>query len=101
MNEAKLYYTPPSDEAFEDMRKACIDLWNTYDNSAGYVDEKTERIKVIHNVGDNFMYMFAMLDMNNQRKVAAKIAPETLEAVRERMVSDGNPEYLIKETLGI
>ena len=98
---AKLYYTPPSDEAFEDMRKACIELWNTYDNSGGYVDEKTERIKVIHNVGDNFMYMFAMLDINNQRKVAAMLAPETKEAVRERMIDGGNPTYLIEEILGV
>ena len=86
----KLYYTAPSNEAFEDMRKACIAEWETHDNSYDYVDKKTKRIKVIENVGDNFMYMFAMFDMNNQRKVAEKLSSETKEALRARMIDGGN-----------
>lgn len=92
---SKLYYTAPSDEAFEDMRKACIEVWGQYDNEFGYVDEKTSRIKEIGNVQDNFMYMLAMFDHINQRKVVEKLSEETKQAVRERMLDGGNePSYL-------
>lgn len=92
---SKLYYTAPSDEAFEDMRKACIEVWGQYDNEFGYVDDKTGRIKEIANVQDNFMYMIAMFDHINQRKVVAKLSEATKQAVRERMIDGGNDaEYL-------
>lgn len=95
-----LYYTPPTETAFEDMKKSCIELWRTKGNAGGYSDEKIHRIENIQNISDNFMYMFAMLDINNQRIVADKLSPETKKAVRERMVDGGNPEYLINQVLG-
>lgn len=93
--EAKLYYTAPSNEAFEELRKAAIEVWQQYDNEYGYVDEKTAAIVNIRNVSDNFMYMVAMFDINNQRKLAEKLSPATRLAVRERMIDGGNPEWLI------
>ena len=91
---SKLYYTAPSDEAFEDMRKACIEVWGQYDNEFGYVDDKTGRIKEIANVQDNFMYMIAMFD-HQSTKVVAKLSEATKQAVRERMIDGGNDaEYL-------
>lgn len=86
----KLYYTPPTDIAFEEMRKASIEVWGEYDNEYGYVDEKTKRIKEIGNIGDNFMFMFAMFDHINQKKVVEKLSEETKKELRERMVDGGN-----------
>lgn len=85
-----LYYTPPSDASFEDMKARAIALWNTYDDMYGYATEKTERIEHITNVGDNFMYIFAMFDMENQRKIVNQIHPDTRKDLRERMIDGGN-----------
>lgn len=86
---AKLYYTAPPDEAFNDMKRVAIAVWNTYDNEYGYADEKIERIKDIANVKDNFMYIFAMFDIDNQRFVASRLKKETREAVKARMIDGG------------
>ncbi len=95
MNDSKLYYTPPSDECFEDLKKSAISLWSTMGDEPSYSKEKIGRIKDIANIKDNFMYMFAMFDINNQRKVGASIRDETREAINERLVSGGSPEYLL------
>jgi hypothetical protein len=78
-----LYYTAPSDEVFEEIRQAAIRLWQTYDNQFGYVDEKVNAIKDIANVGDNWMYMVAMFDDQNQGKLFATLKPETVALIRE------------------
>ena len=87
----KLYYTAPSDEAFEEMRKTAIEVWGQYkDSPGGYMKEKVDRIKDIKNVQDNFMHILAMFDQNNQRKVIELLTFSTQQAVRERMLSGGN-----------
>ena len=40
----KLFYTPPKDECFEELRTICIRFWRTFDE-VEYVDEKINRIK--------------------------------------------------------
>ncbi len=100
MNEdAKLYYTAPSDECFDDMKKACTEVWNTMGNDGGYRDEKIGRIKDIGNIQDSFMYMLAMFDINNQRRVAGLLSEETKSAVRERMLAGGNDPHYINNIL--
>jgi DNA-binding MltR family transcriptional regulator len=94
----KLYYTPPSDQEFEEVKKASMQLWEDVDtdkDAYGYATEKKNRIKDITNVEDNFMYMVAMFDDENQALLAEKLSPETRKAIRERMIDGGNPEYLI------
>lgn len=90
---AELYYTPPSDEIFAEVKKAAIEIWETYDNTYGYVDEKVGRIKDIGNVGDNVMYIVAMFDLSNQAKLGAKLSEEAKEAVRARMIDGGMEPY--------
>ena len=97
----KLYYTPPSQEIFEDLRDKAIALWRTYDNSYGYADEKVNAIQGIANVGDNFMYIFAMFDHSNMRKIAQSILPETKEALRLRLEDGGNDVFFINDVLDI
>ena len=94
-HEAKLYYTAPSDECFEDLKKHAIALWSTMGDEPSYAEEKIGRIKDIKNIQDNFMYMFAMFDMGNQRKVARELKEETKKAINERLLSGGSPEYLL------
>ncbi len=97
--DTNLYYTAPSDAAFEEMKKECVTQWETHDNSHGYVDEKVGRIKDIRNIQDNFMYMFAMFDQYGQRAIANRLSPETKKDVRDRMVAGGNAEWVINEIL--
>jgi hypothetical protein len=94
---AKLYYTPPTDKQFNELKEKAIEVWReNYDDAYGYVTGKVNQIKDIGNVQDNFMYMVAMFDINNQALLAVKLSPETRKAVRERMIDGGNPpEYII------
>jgi 3-methyladenine DNA glycosylase/8-oxoguanine DNA glycosylase len=96
MEDSKLYYTAPTATAFAEMKQECLEQWATHDNTYGYVDEKTKRIKDIANTQDNFMYMLAMFDQGGQRSVISRLSPETKEAVRERMISGGNDEYILR-----
>ena len=95
---SKLYYIPPTDEQFNELKEKAIELWKEVDtdnDKYGYASEKIGRIKDIKNVEDNFMYMVAMFDMYNQRKLIQKLSKETKEAVRERMIDGGNPPNYI------
>lgn len=92
-----LYYQPPSDEIFENMRHCAMIVWNRKDNTYGYVDEKLARIKDIKNVQDNFMYIFAMFDLGNQRECSFLLEDETKDALRARLRDGGNSEHMIDE----
>jgi len=89
MNEAKLYYTAPEDKIFEEVKSKAIEIWKTYDNKFGYVDEKVDRIKEIRNVKDNLMYIVAMFDSYNQFKLSAMISPESRQAIHDRIIDGG------------
>lgn len=93
MNDAKLYYTAPSDQVFEDMKKACLEVWKQYENEPGdYYESKVSQIKDIGNIKDNFMYMFAMFDSINQRKCVDLLNEQTKQELRERIIDGGNDE---------
>ncbi len=94
MKEVRLYYTPPDDDQFDDMKLACARLWYQIADHIGYAHEKVERIINLQNIRDNFMYMLAMFDMNNQRKIAERLSADTLESVNERLL-DGGSDYTL------
>lgn len=91
----KLYYTPPTDNIFNELKEKAIELWSTMGDEPSYSQEKIGRIKEIRNIRDNFMYVVAMFDINNQRKLAETLSEETRKEVRDRMIGGGNPDYLI------
>ena len=89
-----LYYTAPTNKAFNEVKEKAIEIWKTYDNKFGYVDEKVNRIKDIKNVEDNVMFIIALFDSNNIKLLALSLSKETRKAVSDRMVDGGNPpEY--------
>lgn len=90
-----LYYKAPTEYAFNRMKKACIKVWSSYENE-DYRNEKIGAIKNIQNVGDNFMYMFAMFDGFNQQKVVIQLDEQTKEELRLRMIDGGNDIWEIK-----
>ena len=66
MTEKFDYYKAPSDEIFDYIKEKCIDLWKTYDNTYGYVDEKLEIITPMQIIRDNVRYMVNMFDDRNK-----------------------------------
>lgn len=79
------YYTPPSDEVFEDIKQNAIRIWAAYDDRYKYGTEKINRIKDIKNVKDNAWYMVAMFDWENQLKLINMVQPETADLIREAL----------------
>ena len=90
-----LYYIAPPDEQFEELKDKAIEIWKEYDDTYGYATEKIESIKDMKNIKDNFMYMVAMFDIQNQMKLAQKLSLETRVAVKDRMIAGGSPEIFI------
>ena len=93
---SKLYYTPPSDKCFEELKEKAIEIWKTYDDTYKYATGKINRIKDIKNIQDNFMYILAMFDHINQRKVISKLSNETKEAIRIRLIDGGNDKSYLR-----
>ena len=95
---SELYYTAPSDEQFNELKERAMELWVTgypEETSPHYAKEKVARIKDITNVSDNFMYIVAMFDIHNQRKLANLLGDDTRQSVRERMIDGGQPEEYV------
>ena len=91
---ASLYYTPPSDDQFKQLQLAAEIIWREYDDTYGYATEKADKVLGLQNVGDNFMYIVAMFDIHNQRKLAQILDEPTRRAVSDRMIDGGMPpEY--------
>ncbi len=84
---SELYYTAPSDEIFEEVKKEAIAIWSTYEDP--YKSDKIGRIKDIKNVSDNLMYMVAMFDWVNQHKLATRLSEEAREAIHDRLATGG------------
>jgi hypothetical protein len=59
----------PTDEVFKDIKTASIEIWKTYNNQFGYVDEKVDSIKKIENISDNAGFIIAKFDYQNQNKL--------------------------------
>lgn len=76
------YYTAPRQDIFDEIKDNAIKIWQTYDNTYGYVDEKVGRIKDIQNVSDNAWFIVAMFDMDNQQKLLSMVKPETAEIIK-------------------
>ena len=98
---SQLYYTPPTDEQFEELKREAIKIWQTLGDEPSYAEEKISRIKDIGNVSDNFMFIVAGFDMHNQRLLANNLSDETRLAVRERMIDGGQPESFFEEVTGL
>jgi hypothetical protein len=61
-----LYYKTPSQDVFNDVKQAAMQIWSKYDDTYGYRTEKINRIKDIKNIKDNYAYIIAMFDHYNQ-----------------------------------
>ena len=91
---SNLYYIAPDQDIFEEVKSKCMEIWDTYDDEYGYASQKKNQIDV-ENVSDNFMYMIAMFDSQNQRKLSSMLSEESKKQIRDRMLDCGTPiEYI-------
>ncbi len=84
MNDT-LYYTPPEDKIFNEMKGIAISIWSQYDDTYGYATGKINMIKNIGNISDNFMYIFAMFDPINQARVFIEASEELKREILMRL----------------
>lgn len=66
-----------SDEMFNEIKKASIKIWKTYDDTYGYATEKIDQVRAIKNFSDNWITFYGMFDPVNQQKLLLKLKPET------------------------
>lgn len=94
--ENRLYYTPPEQALFDELKDACIAIWETYDDTYNYATNKVDQVKSLHNISGNFMDMIGMFDILNQEMLAEQLSQECNTAIRDRMISVGtNPKYIV------
>lgn len=72
----------PSQEVFDEMKAIATEIWETYDNKHGYVDEKLKRINSFGNIQDNAMVFYRMFDWHNQMAFRSKASQEVLEYIK-------------------
>ena len=84
MTTVELFYTPPKDEYFEELRKLCISFWRTFDE-VEYVEEKVNRIKNLTNEGANFVMMVQMIHPVAREIIAKALSLETRNEISMRL----------------
>lgn len=88
MNEEH-YYTAPSDEIFEECKQAALELWREICPEFYETKDKYIIISRLENCRDNFMYICAGFDMQNQLKHADKLSKECLKEISSRYMAGG------------
>lgn len=73
----------PSIEIFEEMKSAATAVWQTFDNTHGYVTDKIEYINSFGNIKDNAMVFYRMFDYQNQAKMMAKLSQEAINYINQ------------------
>ena len=92
----KLYYEAPTDEIFNEVKKASMDLWTErYPEATSpfYAKEKVSEIEPLQNISDNVMSIIARFDQTNMRYLAEKLSPEARQALKDRMIDGGSNEW--------
>ena len=85
MNKSvKLFYTPPKNECFEELRTICIRFWRTFDE-VEYVEEKINRIKNFKNEGCDFVTMIQMIHPVSREVIAKALSLETRNEISMRL----------------
>jgi hypothetical protein len=88
--ETKIYYKPPKQEYFDDLKSSCIRYWKTFDNDFGYTDEKIKTLESLENVGGNFMTMVKMIHPLAWEVIAELVTLETRVHISVRLEDGGD-----------
>ena len=72
---------PISDEIFNEIKQAAIEIWNTYDDTYGYASEKINYLNSFGNIKDNWGTIVGMFDRDNQQILLSKLGPDARNLV--------------------
>lgn len=75
----------PSTEIFNEMKKAAIEIWQTYDDTYGYASEKIANVNSITNFKDNVMICYRMFDSSNQNKMKYELSNEAIIYINDNL----------------
>ncbi len=75
-------YLPPRQIVFNEIKKACIDMWKTFDNTYGYVDEKLAMANQIHNIGADVMFLLNMFHPTLRELIISTLSPEAKDYIK-------------------
>lgn len=89
-----------SDELFNEIKQAAIDIWHTYDNTYGYVDEKMATIKRIKNISDNYGTFIGMFDVKNQEKMYNMVGDDAKQLI-DSWVGDMAQNVALAKEMGV
>jgi hypothetical protein len=93
----ELFYTPPKDEYFEELKSLCIRFWGVfpsstyYDNDVQlkleteYANSKIKEIENLTNEGSNFISMVQMIHQNYRQTLAKCLSLETRNEISMRL----------------
>lgn len=71
-------YETPSQEIFDEIKKEAIKIWETYDDTYGYVTEKKKYVDSIENYEDNAMAFYRMFDFINRGKLINNLSDKAI-----------------------
>ena len=88
----KLYYIPPDPEIFKEVQNCAVKIWANYDDEFGYATKKIEKVKGIKNRSDNLMFIVAMFDHLNQKRLSDMLSTSARREVNLRLKSVNHPQ---------
>ncbi len=80
----ELFYKPPKDECFEELREICIRFWRSFDE-VEYVEEKINRINNLKNEGCNFVMMVQMIHPVSREVISKALSLDTRNEISMRL----------------
>jgi len=89
----ELFYKPPKDENFEELKKICILFWKQFDDQFGYSSEKINRIIDLPNEESNFIMMVQMIHPLSRKLISKALSLETRNEISMRLHGwEGEPD---------
>ena len=80
-----LYFTPPTDKEFDELKEKAVEVWEAYDDIFWYTRKKIKEVKELQNIGYNFMTIFGMFDLKHQELLIRSLSQETFEEIKKRL----------------
>ena len=104
LKSIELFYTPPKDEYFEELKALCIRFWKVFPNDSyydteqlrlemKYAEEKISQIQNLKNEGANFISMVQMIHQNSRQLLAKCLSLETRNEISMRLYGFGDDEF--------
>ena len=96
MTSVELFYTPPKNECFEELKTVCTRFWSSFPEfhmwdekqeqlEKEYVQSKIDLIKDLKNEGSNFVNMVQMIHPVSREIIAKALSLETRNEISMRL----------------